>query len=186
MEKTMKLRSARLLVALVAALGVSLSMTTPASAHGAVDGWDDNDQLCKVSSCVNTGNLVRLWQSILWVEVLYSDIDGVFGPNTHNATVNWQNRYNADYSPNISADGWVGSQTWTAASHPDKLYHWYDEGNYEIYSYIGHSSPPRAFAMRKVISGTSKGAWSFKNPLDPYNMDSDPYNDRWTDTSHGS
>lgn len=171
---------ARMFVALTAAVGISLSTGSPASAHGAVGSWSDNDQLCKVSSCVNTGNLVRLWQSILWVEGLYSDIDGVFGSNTHNATINWQNRYNSQYDPNISADGWVGRQSWTAAQHPDKLYHWYDAGSYEYYSFMG---PNRAFNMRKL---KSTGAWYFQNPLDPNNQDESTANDRWLDTSHGS
>ncbi|GAA3209335.1 peptidoglycan-binding protein [Dactylosporangium siamense] len=164
--------AARTAVVLATVLGVALGTTGSASAHVVTGGWSDNDQLCQVSSCVNTGNLVRLWQSMLWVENLYSDIDGDFGPNTASATAKWQRLYNSREDPNIDIDGWVGSQTWRAAERTG-LYHWYDEGPYEKYSYLGYGTPAHAFNMRKH---KTTGVWSFEHP----------FTKAWLDTSHGS
>lgn len=58
----------------------------------------------------NSHELVRLWQSFLRSEDLYSGpIDGDFGRGTHAATVAFQTR------AGLTPDGWVGNSTWGAA-----------------------------------------------------------------------
>lgn len=46
---------------------------------------------------------VRVWQAILNISV-----DGIFGPNTRNATIDFQTKHGLD------PDGIVGPLTWTA------------------------------------------------------------------------
>lgn len=50
-------------------LGASLATATPASAATVTWGWGDNPMLCATSSsCVKTGNTVRMGQSLLYAE----------------------------------------------------------------------------------------------------------------------
>lgn len=103
----------RLLLTLATVVGGSLVAAQPASAS---TGYFGVLTLCKESACVNTGNVVLFWQRRLWADEGYSDLDGVFGPNTADATVHWQQLYNAANSPDIDVDGWVGEETWEASN----------------------------------------------------------------------
>ncbi|WP_328919571.1 peptidoglycan-binding protein [Streptomyces sp. NBC_00208] len=104
--------AARVAIVIAMLLGASLATATPASAATVTWGWGDNPMLCATSSsCVKTGNTVRMWQSLLYAEGLYSDVDGVFGPNTAAATVQWQRNHGLGND----ADGWVGPNTWNKA-----------------------------------------------------------------------
>ena len=47
------------------------------------------------------GRAAKVWQTIIGV-----DADGEFGPNTHNATIQFQK------ANNLTADGEVGPKTW--------------------------------------------------------------------------
>src|SRR5688572_7991071 len=101
-----RLRRMAVLFVTVTALTVSL---TPTPAHAATGNWQTFNTTCQASWCVNNGNLVRLWQSILWADGKFggtSDIDGGFGPRTHSATYSWQGSWGA------GQDGQVGPITW--------------------------------------------------------------------------
>ncbi|MEV6811730.1 peptidoglycan-binding domain-containing protein [Micromonospora sp. NPDC051296] len=175
-ESTVRLRSgvlaSRVVLALTVVLGGSLVTASPASAHTA---WPGYHTLCKVAApCINSGNLVRFWQRHLWADEGYSDVDGVFGPNTHDATVRWQQLYNAAHPVDIKADGWVGPQTWDAAGQNTVWGYHFDrsDGTYLYYTYYGRKEG-RTFLIRDRISD---GVTWFKMPGDK----------SWTDTSHGS
>lgn len=82
------------------------------------DDWGDHfsdlgNSLC--NGCPDSFNTdtVVMWQAILVSEgfLSVSQIDGQFGPNTANATRQWQTRYQ------IGVDGQVGNQTWTKADN---------------------------------------------------------------------
>jgi hypothetical protein len=82
------------------------------------DDWGDHfsdlgNSLC--NGCPDSFNTdtVVMWQAILASEgfLSVSQIDGQFGPNTANATRQWQTRYQ------IGVDGQVGNQTWTKADN---------------------------------------------------------------------
>jgi peptidoglycan hydrolase-like protein with peptidoglycan-binding domain len=92
-----------------------LATLSPASAHS-ITGyqWTDVDQLCVNGPCVNSGNLVGAWQSILWADGYLNKcgtkgIDGAFGTTTQGATKTWQSAHG------LTADGIVGPLTWGAA-----------------------------------------------------------------------
>lgn len=95
-----------------------LASGTPASAHAITGptgcgGWDNNHVICNGCS-VSRGNIVRLWQALIWTfgaegalgTSFTSFVDGDFGPNTARATRDWQ-----DWQ-NIGIDGVVGPQSW--------------------------------------------------------------------------
>ncbi|WP_328415285.1 peptidoglycan-binding protein [Micromonospora sp. NBC_00389] len=175
-ESTVRLRSrvlaSRVVLALAVVLGASLVTASPASAHTAYPGLH---MLCKEATpCINSGNLVRFWQRHLWADEGYSDIDGAFGSNTHNATVRWQQLYNATHPVDIDVDGWVGPETWEAASQNSVWGYHFDksDGTYLYYTYYGRKEG-RTFLIRDRISD---GVTWFKMPGDRL----------WTDTSHGS
>ncbi|NUT33807.1 MAG: hypothetical protein HOV79_12115 [Hamadaea sp.] len=166
---------ARLLVVTAATLGIALGSVAPASAHYATWGWGDNDQLCQVSSCINTGNLVAMWQTILYADQLLEveDIDGQFGPQTATETINWQRLYNGTRpagKPAIDADGWVGTQSWTAAEY-DRVYETYD-ATYNYYHYTGVNG----WRVVNLKMNKSTGVWYFQKPNSM----------TWYITSHGS
>lgn len=92
-----------------------MSAVGPAQAHS-ITGfqWTDVNQLCVSGPCVNSGNLVGAWQSILWADGYLnkcgsSGIDGAFGSVTQGATKTWQSAHG------LTADGVVGPLTWGAA-----------------------------------------------------------------------
>ena len=76
--------------------------------------WSGFPLICRTCS-TRSGNLVRLWQSVLWADgrlTATSDVDGDFGPRTQNATVSWQNIW----LPSDGGTGKVGKNTWNRAS----------------------------------------------------------------------
>lgn len=157
----------RAAIVLVATVGLSVGVAGPASAHEVVGTWSDNHMICKYADpCVNSGNLVKLWQSILWADGLYSDVDGVFGPNTHNATVAWQTKYVDD------VDGWVGSETWSQAEFYTVNGPWTLSHPYRTYTYLSDNSAREL----KIRVNYETNVWSFRHP----------FTGVWTSTSHGS
>ncbi|MFF5338341.1 peptidoglycan-binding protein [Streptomyces sp. NPDC013181] len=112
---------------LLLTLGLSGTLTTPASASGTYHGgayvtastktdsmghnvsWGDEGV---VNLSKNThSNATCLWQKILWADGLLaaSGIDGHFGPNTAYATNKWQQRNG------LAADSSAGRQSWGTA-----------------------------------------------------------------------
>jgi len=152
----------RALIAMAAVLAFGLGMgASPAAAHAVVGSWSDNHTLAR-SGYTNSGNIVRLWQAIVWVgntSLGSGFIDGQFGNNTHNQTVNWQL---LRMGPNED-DGIVGPRTWTAAQRfcddwTDGTYVYYRLNDW--YRFPGSCSG-RTFDLRERIS---TGEWSFRNP----------------------
>ncbi|GAA2417865.1 hypothetical protein GCM10010420_55290 [Streptomyces glaucosporus] len=105
-------------VGMLAAAVLGLS-TTPAAASGdysgrayvhTASGWDDEGLLSTGRHA--SSNATCLWQKILWADGFLenSDIDGVFGPKTREATVRWQRWRGA------GADGVVGPTTFSMAA----------------------------------------------------------------------
>ncbi|NUR70084.1 MAG: peptidoglycan-binding protein [Hamadaea sp.] len=159
----------RLAVAFALVLGGALVAPPPASA---ATGYYGVLTLCKQSSCVNTGNVVRFWQRRLWADVGYDDVDGVFGPNTESATLQWQQLYNSYNSPDIPVDGWAGPKTWEASNlNPVWGFRFTSQDStYVYYDYIGRRSG-RFFKIRERLS--DRVSW-FRMPTE----------DTWTDTSY--
>jgi hypothetical protein len=164
----MKARASKRIALIVAAtLALVVGMpTSPAAADPASYGWYDNHQICKFSTgCVRSGNLVALWQTILWADGLASssDIDGQFGPNTHNWTVLWQSRHmEGDLS------GKVGPKTWTTAYDLLRRNSYCSVDNY---SYARYAGSHEIFLLRLDCAN---GNWWFGKPP----------TGAWTDTNH--
>jgi hypothetical protein len=142
-------------------------LSTPAAADPASYGWSDNHQICKFTTgCLRTGNLVRLWQSILWADEEFassSNIDGEFGPNTHTWTVQWQDEHmDGDLS------GKVGPNTWGTA------YGMLEVGACaaDNYAYGEYPGPYNRVIFLRMHCGN--GSWYFVNPRTGL----------WTDTNH--
>lgn len=166
-----RLRRIAVLFAAVTVVTVGLGA---APAHAATGSWSTNKTVCQASWCVNNGNLVRLWQAILWADGKFSsttDIDGDFGSRTNSATISWQGSWWVDQ------DGEVGPNTWGAASNGrldldpngDVC-----SGGYYHYTYHGWGANYpnyRNFALRMRCSDLY---WSFQNPR----------TGAWTDTSY--
>jgi hypothetical protein len=137
---------------LVAGLGVSA-----ASAHPATGDWRGNNTLCKASWCVRNGNLVRMWQALVYADhpsLGPEFIDGGFGPNTHNYTVWWQQQFG------LHADGEDGPNTWGMAhTRKGPAYPLRDENGVTWhYHYYGR------YATVVLRRNGSTGVWQFKNP----------------------
>ncbi|WSL95728.1 peptidoglycan-binding protein [Streptomyces sp. NBC_01718] len=86
----------------------------------------------------------------------YSDVDGVFGPNTAAATVKWQKNHGLGND----ADGWVGPNTWNtahnwvAAADPSEQ----DSGTfYHFY---------RGTRVVLLLHQGVTGVWEFKRDVD--------------------
>ena len=110
----------RLLIAVII-----LATGVPALAHD-MDGagsptndWGEEHLLCRPQDCsteVSSGNVVGVWQAILYVETYLAEcgsagVDGVFGTGTKNATKDLQDYWN------LTVDGKVGSQSWGRADN---------------------------------------------------------------------
>lgn len=162
------MRTRRYLARLVVTLGISalvvFANASNASAHGAVNHWNDNHQLCASgSSCLNEGFIVRAWQTILrhyvvvhgqngsWYRYECWFVDGVYGSNTASVTKELQGKLG------LSKDGWVGPNTWTAMyDRLSRATHLDTSGfiGYELPGYMG--TGPVGFHKSRV-----SGSWMF-------------------------
>ncbi|MEU6381399.1 peptidoglycan-binding protein [Streptomyces sp. NPDC046909] len=110
-------------VGALTAAALALS-TSPAAASGTYSGrayvygagvfGDDWGDEGIVSTSYNTSsNATCLWQKILWADhrLEASQIDGIFGTDTYNATIDWQ----IDFLGSSNADGIAGKETWGLA-----------------------------------------------------------------------
>ncbi len=109
-----KLRRAAVVLVMTAAVG---AFASPAYASSTTlkQIWSTNPELCQTSCDVTQGNIVQLWQGILWVRGFgtgscSSFVDGHFGPNTTAATRAFQSA-----TKKLGVDGRVGPQTWAYA-----------------------------------------------------------------------
>jgi hypothetical protein len=118
-----------------------------AGSGGFHDDWNDEGRLS--TSRHASSNATCLWQKVLWADgkLGWNDIDGVFGPGTHAATIEWQRRWvGAD-----AGDGVVGKATFTAAGK----YLADTDFDGSVDTYIGTEG--RSF----LVSRTADGDYSF-------------------------
>jgi hypothetical protein len=159
------------LLVTVTALTVGLAATPAYAANG---DWRTFRTTCQASWCVNNGNLVRLWQAVLWADGKFSsttDIDGAFGPRSHSATRAWQNSWGAD------DDGEVGPITWGRAQegrldldpNGDIC-----SGGYYHYTYHGYGPSYPNYRNFRLRMRCSDLHWFFQNPR----------TGAWTDTTY--
>jgi peptidoglycan hydrolase-like protein with peptidoglycan-binding domain len=143
-------RSLTPLTAVALTLGVSAGLTTSASANGTYSGnayvtgtgrvdsynhsmdWENEGVVSKLTNPKT--NVTCLWQKILWADgdLPASGIDGAFGDNTYNATINWQRA-----AGGLSADGSAGRNTWGAATY--WLYDSNGDGRVDTYLGAAHN-----------------------------------------------
>lgn len=113
---------------IVAVLASIALVPAPASAYNSYNGaayvkggWATSSPEGVVNLDTNDeSGAACLWQAILWADKAWiadkgrtfrtSDIDGLFGWNTHQATRNWQNK------KGLAADGSAGKNSWAKAS----------------------------------------------------------------------
>ncbi|GAA3774434.1 peptidoglycan-binding protein [Streptomyces phyllanthi] len=153
--------------------------TTPAAASGTYSGlayvygtgaytndWGDEGILSRGTHA--SSNATCLWQKILWADGnlgSLSDVDGVFGTQTYNATRAWQQFETERHGAGLAIDGSVGKETFAWANRNfyqtsgstgpgQTLWLWYDgyihdfqlkrdpDGNYQF--------EDRNFAWRKA------------------------------------
>lgn len=159
-------RAAAPAAAVALALGLTVALTTtPAAAsgsytgrayvygEGALDGdWDDEGVVNVATH--RSSNVTCLWQSVLWADgyLPKSAIDGIFGDQTHAATVQWQRDHG------LGADGSVGRQTFAKAGQRIGSGAVFDDG-YRHGMYNGETG--RVFELRR---GPSAGNWLFASP----------------------
>ncbi|WNZ11623.1 peptidoglycan-binding protein [Streptomyces sp. 11x1] len=122
-------RAAAVLAAAAAMLTATMVTASPAAASGTYSGrayvygtgpytddWDDEGILQRSTHA--SSNATCLWQAILHADgklTSLSDIDGVFGTKTYNATIAWQRSENEDWGATLKVDGSVGEYTFTWA-----------------------------------------------------------------------
>jgi hypothetical protein len=92
----------------------------------------------------DTGETVKVWQTVLGPPI---KVDGIFGPNTKAATIEWQKRYD------LIPSGIVDAQTWAKVSSTSE-----DRTQEET-----RVSPLGIFAGMTVASVAGlAGIWAFK------------------------
>lgn len=166
-----RLRRIAVLFVTVTALTVGLAASPAQAATGS---WSTNKTVCQASWCVNNGNLVRLWQAILWADGKFgstTDIDGDFGPRTNSATISWQGDWWVDQ------DGEVGPKTWGRAEEGRLDIDDEDavcRGGYLYYTYHGWGPTYPNYRNFRLRLRCSDGYWFFVNPRTGV----------WTDTSY--
>ncbi|SDN01710.1 Putative peptidoglycan binding domain-containing protein [Streptomyces sp. cf386] len=123
-------------------------------AGGLTDDFGDHfselgHSLCNGCADSNT-DIVLMWQAILAAEGLLglSDIDGRFGSVTAAATKQWQSRYG------LTADGWVGDGTWSAADNRMK---WTGQEGQETATYDATGDGSISFERGNSYSYTDYG-----------------------------
>lgn len=127
----------------------------------ATGSWRTFPETCIASRCANHGNLIRLWQSVLWADGRFTDkteIDGDFGPATEGFTKSWQR----SFLPSDGETGEVGPNTWGAA----ELQRLKLDVNGDIcqngsFRYIYRGSAGRTF---RVTRSCITDVWRFVNP----------------------
>ncbi|MPY38978.1 peptidoglycan-binding protein [Streptomyces phyllanthi] len=80
------------------------------------DDWNDEGILQRSTHA--SSNATCLWQAILYADgklTSPSEIDGVFGTKTYNATRAWQQTETSEWGADLEVDGSVGEETFTWA-----------------------------------------------------------------------
>jgi hypothetical protein len=133
----------------------SCPASTDINGAGALaNDWNGNETVCNGCS-VQKGNIVAVWQAVMWASGTVADglanpgfnncnVDGVFGQFTADSTESWQSTFVGSGS-----DGVVGPVTWQAAGfylHADgTLVSWHllagEEGQHTLFFKRESSSP---------------------------------------------
>lgn len=122
----MRIRAAVVAVMTVISLGIGAAPAYATSAQGYIGGtgdilddWDDEGTISRTTN--SYGNVVGLWQYILWADgatkkdgtrFSLDDIDCQFGPTTEYATMKWQSMKGFT---GADVDGFVGPKSWKKA-----------------------------------------------------------------------
>lgn len=162
-------------LALIAAIGVSIGMAPgTASAYNSYTGAAYVKDSWSTSSAEGVVNLntndqsgaTCLWQAILWADGAWiadkgrrfyqSDIDGIFGWDSHQATRSWQNRHG------LSVDGSAGKYSWARAER--QLTYWSGGGDTARTYYRGKKPNGADTGRGFWLTRDSQGRWSFDEP----------------------
>lgn len=149
-------------VALVSALVSFMAASVlPASADSLSDRYWEYAHTIYQGGSYASGDVVGAWQSILAADAKLPSrcyIDGVFGSQTKQSTISWQNTFIGSGA----GDGVVGPQTWGKANSYMRYYGFADESDYDIYYYYGLEG--RRVWM--IFNAQITGQWAFR----PYNL----------------
>jgi len=156
-------RAATTLAAAALTLGISATITTPATASGSYTGrayvhgtsyltGDLNDEGVVNVRTHRSSNVTCLWQMILHSDnyLPASGVDGIFGDQTHAATVKWQRDHG------LTPDGSVGKLTFAKVNQKIR-----DTGPDGDYRYGHYDGTHHNYAVRRARSG---GNWQFASP----------------------
>ncbi|WBQ03633.1 peptidoglycan-binding domain-containing protein [Kribbella sp. CA-293567] len=139
----------------VATAGLTVTAAAPAAADGSYSGrptiwgsgllagdWED-EGVINVRTHRNS-DVTCLWQKILVADgyLPWTEKDGIFGDDTHAATVRWQR------DRGLTPDGSAGRATWAKAD--DRIRENGMDGSYRIGYYEGSRS---YFPIRRTASG---------------------------------
>ncbi|WP_157974788.1 peptidoglycan-binding domain-containing protein [Glycomyces dulcitolivorans] len=161
-------------IALVSSMAIAMlfATATTASAGTVTHSWSDNPELCNSSSCTRNGNVVRAWQTLVLNNV-YGDcgnvgcyptygcwfVDGAFGSNTAAGTEEYQDLLD------VTADGWVGSNTWGAVY--DRLVRYPANDSTTVLGYYVSGMHPAYGSPRTYFKrDTTNGYWYFQDRCD--------------------
>ncbi|GAA1676071.1 hypothetical protein GCM10009830_23400 [Glycomyces endophyticus] len=154
----------RLLLVVAISVGVIAATPSMASAAYITGGWNDNPTLCSsASSCMTSGNVVRMWQNILATWKGYGTatrnafIDGQFGSNTAAVTEDWQEAHG------LGSDGWVGPDTWTAAYNELYRNSSLDSSSQVGYTYCVYYSQGYCSIALDFRRTVSDARWSYRD-----------------------
>jgi hypothetical protein len=159
------------------AIGISLTIATPAVASGSYTGRAyvygagavpddfDDEGVVNVSTHRSSG-ATCLWQTMLWANgyLPSSGIDGIFGDQTDAATRNFQR------DKGLSADGSAGRNSWTKAGN-NLAQHDNQNGWLYVVYHGGTGSRSQYSAHTFVLQRSPDGNYRFYPPQsnDPYN-----------------
>ncbi|SCE89151.1 peptidoglycan-binding domain-containing protein [Micromonospora chokoriensis] len=152
------------------AIGINVTLATPAAASGSYTGLayvhgtggvsDDFDD----EGVVNVGthrssNVTCLWQTVLWANgyLPSSGIDGIFGDQTDAATRNFQR------DKGLGADGSAGRNSWTKAG--DKLAQTDNQNGWRYVVYRGAKGSRSSYSAHEfVLQRSPDGNFRFYLP----------------------
>ena len=157
-------------IAAVASVFSALLPAAPAGAHEYQGtDWRNIHTICSTCS-IRRGDLIGLWQSILWADNMTSlctsqnpnGVDGSFGSRARMGTISWQRIYMGS----AAGDGIVGPRTWSRAD--DYLVYEGSENRRDYFVYAGVMSRTIPFVR---LSNTTNPPllWNYRNPANPTN-----------------
>ncbi|MDG9678620.1 peptidoglycan-binding domain-containing protein [Micromonospora sp. DH14] len=152
------------------AIGINVTLATPAVASGSYTGRayvygtgavsdDFDDEGVANVGTHRSSNVTCLWQTILWANgyLPSSGVDGIFGDQTDAATRNFQR------DKSLSADGSAGRNSWTKAG--DRLVQNDDQNGWRYVVYRGARGSRSAYSAHEfVLQRSPDGNYRFYPP----------------------